>query len=223
MKQTILSALILIAFATASADAQTAPVQSPNLIPNGNFSAADPIQGWRIDFPYEGWYVKNKGYISIDTEHAKPGAKCVRILLPPGIAGNEGGKVESAFVKAEPGATYRVEIDCLTWDFAEKTFVEAWVTDPKPVKNPDKFRVPERDGHPPLVMVYRAQIPDAKAHSKQWQTVTRDFTLPKTRTVGGQEMAPEFLSVKAFTYAATQKGGACFFGNFRLYKIASAP
>ena len=193
-----------------------------NLVPNGNFTAADPLQGWRIDFPYEGWYVKNKGYVSAVTEHAKPGSKCVQIDLPPGVAGNEGGKIESAFIKAEPGATYRVEIDCLTWDFGEKTFVEAWVTDPKPVKGPDKFRVPERDGHPALVMVYRAQIPDAKNGSKQWETVSREFTLPKSRTVAGNEMAPEFLSLKAFTYAATQKGGKCFFGNFRLYKIKSA-
>ena len=193
-----------------------------NLVPNGNFTAPDPLQSWRIDFPYEGWYVKNKGYISAVSEHAKPGAKCVQIQLPPGVAGNEGGKIESAFIKAEPGATYRVEIDCLTWDFTAKTFVEAWVTDPKPVKGHDKFRVPAQDGHPALLMVYRAQIPDPKAHSKQWETVSREFTLPKTRTVAGNEMAPEFLSVKAFTYAATQNGGKSYFGGFRLFKIKPA-
>ena len=201
-----------------------AAAQSPttNLVPNGNFSATDPLQGWRVDFPYEGWYTKNKTYVTATSEHAKPGSKCVQIALPAGVAGNEGGKIESAFIKAEPGATYRVEIDCLPWDFTFKTFVEAWVTDPKPVKGPDKFRVPERDGHPALLMIYRAQIPDPKAGSKEWHTVSREFKLPAMRKVGEKDMPPEFLSVKAFTYMATPKAGKCFVGNFRLFKIQSA-
>jgi len=211
--------LLVLAAVSLRVDAQTAPPSPPhgaNLIPNANFSAADPFQGWRIDFPYEGWYAKNKTYLSVTSEHARNGGKCVQIDLPPGVAGNEGGKIESAFVKATPGATYRVEIDCLTWDFSAKTFVEAWVTDPHPVATPDKFRIPARDGHPALLMVYRAQIPDPKGNSKQWETVARDFTLPMTRPAGGQDMAPEFLSLKAYTYAATMKGGKSYFGTFRL-------
>jgi len=196
--------------------AQQKPV---NLVPNGDFSAAVPLESWRIDFPYEGPYVKNKGYLSLTTES---GRKCVQILLPPGVAGNEGGKIESAFFKAEPGATYRVEIDCMTWDFSAKTFVEAWVTDPKPIPQPDKFRVPAAADHPPLLMIYRAQIPDAKGGSKTWQTVSREFTLPKSRPVGGKDTAPEYLSLKAYTYAGTPNGGKSFFSNFRLYKIKSA-
>ena len=164
-------------------------------------------------------YIKNKSYISVTTQS---GRKCVQIDLPPGVAGNEGGKVESAFIKAEPGATYRVEIDCLTWDFNAKTFVEAWITDPKPIPQPDKFRIPATSDHPPLLTVYRAQIPDAKNHSKTWQTVTREFTLPKTTRVGGKDTAPEFLTLKAYTYAGTPNGGKSFFANFRLYKIKEA-
>jgi len=206
----------LAAFSFA-AQAQT------NLVPNGNFSAADPLQGWRVDFPYAEPYAKNKDYIKVTTENTpKPGEKCVAVELPPGVAGNEGGKVESAFIKAEPGATYRVEIDCMTWDFEAKTFVEAWVTDPKPIPQPDKFRIPARDGHPPLLTVYRAQVPDPKGHSKIWQTVSREFTLPMTTRVGGNDIAPEYLTLKAYTYAGTLNGGKSYFANFRLYKIKEA-
>ncbi len=215
----LLLSLLLAAFVPltlAQAQAQD------NLIPNGNFTAADPLEGWRIDFPYEGWYVDNHKYISATGEHAKAGGKCVKVELPPGIAGNQGGKIESAFVKAEPGATYRVEIDCLTHDFGAKLHAEAWVTDPKPVSKPDKMRVPAMNGHPGLAMVYRAQMPDPHGKSQAWETVSREFTLPKTVRVAGKEMPPEFLSLKAVVYAGTQKGGTSYFANFRLTKVKSA-
>lgn len=200
-----------------SASAQT------NLVPNSNFTAADPLSTWRIDFPYAGPYVKNKTYISVTSEHAPKGGKCVQFDLPPHVAGSEGCKIESAFIKAEPGATYRVEIDCLTWDFTAKTFVEAWIVDPKPIPQPDKFRIPAMDGHPPLLTVYRAQVPDPKGRSKTWQTVSREFTLPKTTKVGGKDVPPEYLTLKAFTCQATQDAGKSYFTNFRLYKIKEAP
>lgn len=217
--KSLLNFLIILLALPLFANAQ-APDQ--NLVPNGSFTAPDPLQAWRIEFPYEGPYVKNKNYISINTEHAPKGGKCVQILLPPGVAGNEGGKIESAFFKAEPGATYRVQIDCMTWDFNAKTFVEAWVPDPKPIRQPDKFRVPATADHPALLMVYRAQIPDAKGRSQIWETVSREFTLPMTRPVGGVDTPPAYLSLKAYTYAGTPKGGKSFFANFRLYKIKSA-
>jgi hypothetical protein len=84
------------------------------------------------------------------------------------------------------------------------------------------MRVPATADHPALVMCYRAQNVDAKGGSKTWQTVSREFTIPKTVRVGGQPMPPEFLSLKAYTYAATQKGGKSYFANFRLYKIKDA-
>lgn len=198
-----------------------ARAQQVNLVPNGNFRAANPMESWRIDFPYAGPYAKNKNYIQPATAPGD-GRRCVLIDLPPGVAGNEGGKVESAFIKAEPGATYRVEIDCLTWDFEAKTFAEAWVTDPKPIPQPDKFRIPATADHPALLTVYRAQIPDPKGRSQNWQTVSREFKLPKTVRVGGQEMPPEWITLKAYTYAATPRGGKSYFANFRLYKIQSA-
>ncbi len=225
----LLSSLFLCAFAFLRefkfslalflALALTARAQT-NLVPNGDFQAADPLQGWRIDFPYAEPYAKNKMYVKATTENAPaPGGRCVVIQLPPGVAGSEGGKIESAFLPAEPGATYRVEIDCLTWDFAAKTFVEAWIADPQPIPQPDKFRVPADSHHPPLLTIYRAQIPDPKGGSKTWQTVSREFTLPKSRPVGGRDVPPEYLTLKAFTYAGTPNGGKSYFANFRLYKI----
>ena len=211
----LLCVLVALSF---TASAQT------NLVPNGDFSAADPLAGWRINFPYAEPYIKNKTYIKATSEHApKAGGKCVLVDLPPKVAGNEGGKIESAFIKAVPGATYRVEIDCLTWDLTAKTFVEAWITDPKPIPQADKFRIPAMDGHPPLLTVYRAQIPDPIAKSKTWQTVSREFTLPKTTRVGGKDLAPEYLTLKAYTYFGTFGAGKSYFANFRLYKIKEAP
>ncbi len=210
MKTRILAASIAV-FACWQADAQT------NLIPNPNFSdAKTPLLGWRTSFPYEPWYVDNAGYVKPSTEQGK---SCALVELPPGIAGNQGGKIESAFVKAEPGATYRVEIDCMTWDFSAKLHAEAWTHDPKPIDKPDKFRVPASDGRPALVMCYRAQIPDPPACSKKWSTTGREFTVPEKVVVAGEEQTPELVSVKAVVYAGTPKGGRSFFTNFRLVKI----
>jgi hypothetical protein len=188
-----------------------------NLIPNPSFSdPKDPLLGWRVAFPYEGWYAQNANYIKAATEQ---GRHCAAIVLPPGVAGNQGGKIESAFVKVEPGATYRVQIDCMTRDFSAKLHAEAWTHDPKPINRPDKFRVPAAADHPALVMCYRAQLPDPPDRSQQWSTISREFTVPQTVLVAGEEQKPEYLSLKAVVYAATQSGGKSFFTNFRLYKI----
>jgi hypothetical protein len=206
----ILTASIAV-FACCHARAQT------NLIPNPNFSdAKNPLLGWRTAFPYEPWYVDNVAYVKPSTEQGKT---CALVELPPGIAGNQGGKIESAFVKAEPGATYRVDVDCMTWDFAAKLHAEAWTHDPKPIDKPDKFRVPASDGQPALVMCYRAQIPDPPAGSKKWSATGREFTVPEKVVVAGEEQTPELLSVKAVVYAGTPNGGKSFFTNFRLVKM----
>ena len=207
--RTLLASLVIIAWSQSGA--QT------NLIPNPIFSdPANPLATWRTAFPYEPWYVENVNYVKPASELGK---KCAAIDLPPGIAGNQGGKIESAFVKAEPGATYRVEVDCLTWDLSAKLHAEAWTHDPRPIDKPDKFRVPAADGHRAMVMCYRAQIPDPPAGSKQWTTIGREFTVPPTVVVAGDEQAPEWISVKAVVYAATPNGGKSFFTNFRLIKI----
>ncbi len=167
----------------------TAARAQTNLIPNPNFS--DPknqLLTWRTAFPYEGWYVDNVNYIQATVQLGK---SCAIVKLPPGVAGNQGGKIESAFVKAEPGATYRVEIDCMTWEFSAKLHAEAWTHDPRPNPKPDKFCVPATADHPALVMCYRAQMPDPPDTSKKWSTISRDFTLPDTVTVAGEDQKPE--------------------------------
>jgi hypothetical protein len=206
-------ALIFSALALAGAHL----VAQTSIIPNGGFTdAKNPLLGWRTAFPYEGWYADNAKYVKPANEQ---GRRCVVIELPPGIAGNQGGKIESAFIKAEPGATYRVEVDCMTWDFSAKLHAEAWTTDPKPIAKPDKFRVPAAADHPALVICYRAQLPDPPGHSKKWGTVSREFTLPQTVVVAGEDLKPEYLSLKAVVYEGTPNGGKSFFANFRLYRI----
>ena len=106
------------------------------------------------------------------------------IELPAGIAGNEGGKVETALMQpAVPGATYRVE----RWRRCFRTSARRFtprLTRPDPrdaVTRLDTeskgtkitvMRIPEGDGHPPLVMVYRAQLPDPPKGNK-WVKVQR--------------------------------------------------
>ena len=203
--------LLALIFAVSTVEAQT------NLIPNPDFNdPKDPLATWRAAFPYEPFYVDNVKYVKPSTQLGKT---CVLLDLPPGIAGNQGGKIESAFVKAEPGATYRVEIDCMTGDFGAKLHAEAWTHDPKPIDKPDKFRVPAADDHPALVMCYRAQSPDPAGGSKKWSTVSREFTVPETVTVAGEEQKPEYISLKVVVYAGTPNGGKSYFTNFRLTKI----
>jgi hypothetical protein len=205
-------ALLLAAMALRGGEARG----QENLIPNSGFTAKDALQSWRYSFPYEPQYVDNAGYVK---PASMDGRACALLDLPPGVAGNQGGKIESAFVKAEPGETYRVEIDCMTYDFGAKLFAEAWTTDPKPISTPDKFRVPALAGMPPLVMCYRAQIPDPPGGSKKWTTVSREFTVPETVRVAGQEQKPEYLSLKVVVYAGTPNGGKSYFTNFRLSRI----
>ena len=44
-----------------------------SLIANGDFSAPDPLKGWRIDFPYQGQYSNNAAYCRVTTQL---GRKC---------------------------------------------------------------------------------------------------------------------------------------------------
>jgi hypothetical protein len=203
--------LLLLLSGLAAAYGQT------NLIPNPSFSEMkNPLLGWRTAFPYESWYVDNMKYVQGANQLGK---SCAVIKLPPGIAGNQGGKIESAFIKAEPGATYRVEVDCMTWDFSAKLHAEAWTHDPRPVPKVDKFCVPAAADHPALIMCFRWQMPDPPAGSRKWTTISREFTVPETVTVAGEDQAPEYLSVKAGVYAGTPNGGESYFTNFLLCRI----
>jgi hypothetical protein len=68
-------------------------------------------------------------------------------------------------------------------------------------------------------MCYRAQLPDPPDKSKTWSTVTREFTVPETVYVSGEEQKPEYITLKAVVYAPTPNGGKSYFTNFRLVQI----
>lgn len=189
-----------------------------NLIPNGDFSDREPLKGWRVDFPYQSWYVKNVDYVRGTTQE---GRKCVEISLPPGVAGMQGGKVETALIPAVPGATYKVSIDCMTWDFTAKMHAEAYTTDPRPGGTQSKslFIIPGTNGAPNKVMCWRAQLPDPPGASHKWSTVSREFTVTNKVSIAGVECKPEFIVVKAVVFYGTMGAGKSYFTNFRLTRV----
>lgn len=204
---------------TCSCSQATAKDEDTNLIPNGDFRALPPMQYWRIDFPYEPAYKNNARYVFPLKEPGPAGLPSVTISLPPGVGGNEGGKIESALFPASPGSLYRVAVDCKTTDLLAKLHVEAWVEDPAPPSEPSKFRIPAKESSPALVMCYRAQIPSPPPKSNVWTTAEREFTLPAEVLVGGRKTKPLFLSVKAFVYVDSMKAGQASFANFRLVLV----
>lgn len=198
------------------------PAAAQNVLPNGNFEGTDPLKGWITAFPDEAWYKDNARYVKPAPEQSRPGHRAVMLDLAPGIAGNQGGKIESVPVKVVPGGRYRIEVDCMTWDFSAKIHAEAWTTDPRPDQKRTIFRRAPKDGRPALIMCFRAQLPDAPGGGKTWTTVSREFTVPAKVTVSGQERAPEYISVKAVAFGATQKAGKSYFSNFKLTFLGKA-
>lgn len=195
-----------------------------NLIPNFNFADPTPLKGWRVDFAYQDWYKKNVTYVKQTT---MAGKACAVIDLPAGIAGNEGGKIETALVPAIPGATYHAEVEAYLPDFSAKIHAEAYAVDPRDeITKEDTeskgtkitiMRIPEGQGHPPLVMIYRKQFPDP-VKGNRWVKVETDFTLPLEWEIAGDPAKPAYLTLKAFTYEGTQNAGKAYFTNFRLFK-----
>lgn len=190
-----------------------------NLLPNGDFEGKEPLRGWLADFPDEEFYKDNKPYVKIAAPADAGGRKAVMLDLPAGIAGNQGGKIESVPVPVVPGAKYRVEVDCMTWDFSAKIHAEAWTTDPNPGQKRTIFRRAPMDGRPALIMCYRAQVPSPPGNSKKWTTASREFKVPETVVVAGKDQKPEFISIKVVNYAATMAAGKSYFSKFRLYRV----
>lgn len=198
---------------------------SGNLIPNWNFSDPVPLKGWRVDFSYQDWYAKNVTYVK---QVEMLGKKCAQIELPPGVAGNEGGKVETALVPVIPGATYRGEVWALLPKFASKVYCEVYAPDPRDeITRKDTeskgtkitiARIPEGDGHPPLVMIYRAQFPDPATGDK-WVKVEKEFTVPPAGIIAGEQVKPTLMTLKGYTYGATQDAGKSYFTDFKLIKV----
>ena len=194
--------------------------QPKNLLPNGNFEGKEPLKGWITDFPDEAFYKGNAPYVKMAEAG---GRKAVMLDLPAGIAGNQGGKIESVPVPVVPGARYRVEVDCMTWDFSAKVHAEAWSTDPNPDQKRTIFRRAPMGGRPAMIMCYRAQVPSPPGNSKTWTTASREFKVPETVVVAGKDQKPEFISVKVVNYAATMDAGKSYFSNFRLFLVDGKP
>jgi hypothetical protein len=199
-----------------------------NLVPNWNFSDATPLKGWRYDFPYQEWYAKNAGYVSVVS---MAGKRCAQISLPPGVAGNEGGKIETALIPAEPGATYYAEVECLLPEFSAMLHAEAYAVDPRDETaraaaeakgaRVTVQRIPPREGLPALVMIFRAQLPAAKK-GNEWVKVGREFTIPEEWPIGADgkfKVKPAYLTLKAYTFEATPNAGKSYFTNFKLIKL----
>ena len=203
----------------------TSSAQGGNLIPNGNFGDnLHPLDKWRVDFPYQGTYVKNAGYVSISPTVRDGDARAVELALPKGVAENEGGKVETALVPIEPGASYHASVDVMTNDLAAKFFVEVYALDPTPPGAPSLDRIPARDGLPALVKCYRADFKDPPARSKTWFTAQRDFTVPSVVSIAGKPSPPVYAAIKAFGLSTWQGGsGKLYFSRFVLTRTKPAP
>ena len=188
-----------------------------NLIANGDFSAAEALKGWRIDFPYQGQYSNNVAYCHVATQL---GRKCVEISPPPDVIAAQGAKVETVLVPAVAGASYRAEVDCLGWDFSVKAFAEAYVSAPCPEGSAmhSLSVIPGTNGGPCKIMCYRADFTDPPANGKKWKTATREFTLPPSVRVAGKEYKPEWVTIKIVVWSGPAIVGKSFFTNFRLYR-----
>lgn len=190
-----------------------------NLLPNGTFEGKEPLKGWLTDFPDEAFYKGNAPYVKMAPPGEVGGRKAIVLDLPPGIAGNQGGKIESVPVPVVAGATYRVEVDCMTWNLSAKIHAEAWSTDPNPDQKRTIFRRAPKDGRPALIMCYRAQVPSPPGQSKTWTRAGREFKVPEKVVVAGKDQKPEFITVKVVNYGATMDAGKSYFSNFRLFRV----
>jgi hypothetical protein len=193
--------------------------EEKNLLPNGNFEGKEPLKGWLTDFPDEAFYKDNAPYVKMASAAEAGGRQAVVLDLPAGIAGNQGGKLESVPVTVVPGATYKVQVDCMTWDVSAKIHAEVWSTDPHPEQKRTIFRRAPADGRPALMMCYRAQVPSPLGNSKVWTTAGREFKVPKNVVIAGKDQAPEYISVKVVNYGATMAAAKSYFTNFRLFRV----
>jgi hypothetical protein len=216
------AAAAMLAWVLTVVPAAAAAAAPTNLLPNGGFAGKDPLHGWLTTFPDEAFYQDNGRCVKIAPPAAVGGRKAVMLELPAGIAGNQGGKLESVPVPVEPGASYHIAVDCMTWDLSARIHAEVWSRDPHPEQKRTIFRRAPAGGRPALMMCYRAQVPAPPSNSKAWTSAGRDFTVPTTVVVAGKPQAPEFISVKVVNYGATMAAGKSYFANFRLFRVAPA-
>jgi hypothetical protein len=204
--------------------ALVAAATDPNLIPNWNFADATPLNHYRFQYPGQEQYVTNGKFVS---QKVMLGKKCAELDLPAGVAETQGAKIETALVPIEPGATYHVEVACLQWDYTAKIHAEVFAPDPRSdVVREDTeskgrritiFRIPAGDGHPALVMCYRAQLPDPSGDHKKWVKTEREFTVPMEVTVAKEKVKPMYASIKVVVIGG-HAAGKSYYSDFKLVK-----
>ena len=191
-----------------------------NLVPNPQFTGSNPLKGWRTSFAWEAMYDKNEPYVKV-VPSPGGGGNCAQIELTAAVASNEGGKIESDFLKVEPGANYHAQVESYMSGMIVKLYAEVWAVNPKPTVPPTKYEVPAQNGIPALVNVYRAYLPDPPGGDNKWNVSARDFTVPSKVKVAGQEVQPAYITFKAFG-GFSMTGGKVYFRNFQLLKKGSA-
>ena len=215
-----ISRFLALAVAAASLLGSARLQAQANLIQNPQFTGANPLAGWRISFPYEAIYKGNDQCVKV-VPSPGGGGNCAQVELTADLAANNGGKIETAFLKVEPGATYHAQVESYaTGGLAPKLFAEVWAVNPRPTVPPTKYEVPAQDGLPALVNVYRAPLPDPAPGENSWKVSARDFTVPSKVTVAGQETQPSYITIKAFSNFS-MTAGKVYFRNFQLLKKGS--
>lgn len=208
-----LLAVLLFAAGVHSASAQS------NLVTNPQFTGANPLSGWRIDFPWEAMYKENARCVKV-VPSPGGGGNCVLLDLPASVATNQGGKIESDFFKVVPGASYHVQIETNADGLFAKLYAEVWAVNPKPTDPPTKYEVPAQDGRPALINVYRAPLPDPAPGKGMWRVSAHEFTVPAKVRVVGQETEPVYITLKAGGYGGA--AGKIYFRGFQLLNKGAA-
>jgi hypothetical protein len=196
-----------------------------NLIPNADFSDPKPLNTWRYDFPGQEFYAANAGYLSQTTID---GRHCAVVSLPPHVAENQGGKLETALIKVVPGASYHAEIEAKLMGFDAKVFAEAYVEDPRTEEEQKATeakgvvislnRIPADADHKQLIKVYRAQFPgftasaNSKAAAAGWTQSGKDFTVPMEWKVAGKKVIPAYIILKIVTIGGANAGKIYYTG-----------
>ncbi len=208
---------ITVVMVLAAATAGALPEQ--NLVPNGDFrEKPDPLKGWRYTYPHQqDQYSKNHEYVKFVQQDNK---RCVEFACPL-KQGNMGGIMfETAFIKCEPGATYKAEVEACPKDMRMMIMIEAWVPLPDSINIKPGLRVwPAENGNPRLMMCGRKR---GEQHHGSWKTIRETYTVPKTVNLALKDMAPTHISVKVYADVPNVKGkpiSNAYVASVRLTKV----
>jgi hypothetical protein len=195
-----------------------------NLIPNPEFrEKPDMLKGWRYTYPHQQQqYGRNQNYVKAGDFNGK---RCVEFSVPLAQGNMGGAMLETAFIKCEPGATYKTEVEACPKDTRMMIMIESWIELPPEIQTKPRLRVwPAEDGRPQLMMCARSR--GEQQHGSNWRTVRETFTVPKTvdLNVNGnmKPTPPSYISVKVYVDVPNVKGkpiSNAYVTNFRLTKV----